>query len=271
MSDQPVLLSREGAIAVVELNRPSAGNTINMALALSLTSVVEAIAADDTVRCVVLTGVGKLFCGGGDIGEMAEAGDEASSFLLKLATVLHDSIEKLSKMNKPLVVLVNGPAAGAGMSLAMSGDIVLAARSAHFTAAYSGIGLTPDGGMSWLLPRLVGLRRAQEIILTNRRIASSEAEEIGLVTRVVDYADLRAEGMAIAAALAAGPVSALGGAKHLLASAQTNDLTTQLVAEANRISEAGAEPEAREGVAAFRARRQPRFADDGTLPSGKPE
>lgn len=261
MTASPVVLDREGAVAVITLNRPQVGNTVDMPLALELERVVDAVTADDSVRCVVLTGAGKLFCGGGDIGAFAAAGADAGSFLFDLAHALHRSVLKLADGVKPLVTLVNGPAAGAGLSLAIAGDVALASRSAHFTAAYGGVGLTPDGGMSWLLPRLVGLRRAQEIILTNRRIGADEAAAIGLVTRVVDDEALMDEGMAVAQAVACGAIQAIGGARRLLAQSFQNSLAEQLDLEAARIAEAGAGGEAGEGIAAFFERRKPDFVE----------
>ncbi|WP_068086745.1 enoyl-CoA hydratase/isomerase family protein [Novosphingobium rosa] len=260
MSDQTVLLRRDGPVAVLTLNRPDAGNTVNMPLALALEQAVDDVLADPALRCVVLTGAGKLFCGGGDIASFAQAAD-ASAFLFDLASALHRSVSKLAHGGKPLVTLINGPAAGAGLSLALLGDIVLASASAHFTAAYGLVGLTPDGGMSWLLPRLVGLRRAQEIILTNRRIGAQEAQAIGLVTRVVDAEALLEEGMALAHTLATGPTAALGGARDLLAAGFQNDLDSHLALEASRIARAGASDEAREGIAAFLTRRKPQFTE----------
>ncbi|MES2302048.1 MAG: enoyl-CoA hydratase-related protein [Pseudomonadota bacterium] len=260
MSDSPVLLTHDGAVAIVTLNRPSAGNTVDMALAVALEQVVDAVIADDAVRCVVLTGAGKLFCGGGDIGAFAAAGSEASAFLHGLATALHRSVLKLAGMAKPLVTLVNGPAAGAGLSLAISGDIVLASAQAHFTAAYGAVGLTPDGGMSWLLPRLVGLRAAQDIILTNRRIDAEEAVRIGLITRAVSSEALMTEGLAIAHRLANGATQAIGGARALLASSFHHDFAEHLEAEAARIGVAGDGAEASEGIAAFLDRRKPDFS-----------
>lgn len=265
MSETPVLLVRDGAVAIVTLNRPAAGNTVDMPLALALEAIVDGIAADADVRCVVLTGAGKLFCGGGDIGSFAAAGEGASAFLHELATVLHRAVRKLGEMAKPLITLVNGPAAGAGLSLAIGGDIVLATPGAHFTAAYGAVGLTPDGGMSWLLPRLVGLRAAQDIILTNRRIGAEEAARIGLITRVVESDALIAEGMALAHGLAAGATQAMGGARALLAASFQQDFARHLDAEAQRIGEAGGSAEAREGVAAFLSRRKPDFS--GRTPS----
>lgn len=260
MTDQPVLLHRDGAVAVVTLNRPEAGNTVNMPLAQALEQAVDEALADPALRCVVLTGAGKLFCGGGDIAGFAQAPD-ASAYLFDLAGTLHRSVSRLVHGAKPVITLVNGPAAGAGLSLALLGDVVLSSASAHFTAAYGFVGLTPDGGMSWLLPRLVGLRRAQEIILTNRRIGAQEAQAIGLVTRVVENEALLEEGMALARTLAAGPIAALGGARALLAAGFQQDLDSHLALEAARIAQAGATAEAREGIAAFVERRKPDFTE----------
>lgn len=260
MSDDLVLLERRDAVAILTLNRPAAGNTLDMPTAQRLEQQVAAVAGDPAVRCVVLTGMGKLFCGGGDVGSFGRASEGPAAFLFGLAGSVHRSVLALARMDKPLVTLVNGPAAGAGLSLAILGDVALAAPGAHFTAAYGMVGLTPDGGMSWSLPRLVGMRRAQEIILTNRRIAAQEAEQIGLVTRVVEAEALLEEGLAVAQRLAQGPVAAIAGARALLAQSLQNDLATQLDLEVVRISQAGAGAEAAEGIAAFAERRPPRFA-----------
>ncbi|MBB3358036.1 MULTISPECIES: enoyl-CoA hydratase/isomerase family protein [unclassified Novosphingobium] len=259
MSDDLVLVERRGAVAIVTLNRPAAGNTLDMPTATRLEQVVASVAGDASVRCVVLTGTGKLFCGGGDVGSFGRASEGPSAFLFALAGSVHRSVLALARMGKPLVTLVNGPAAGAGLSLAILGDVALAAPSAHFTAAYGMVGLTPDGGMSWTLPRVVGLRRAQEIILTNRRIGAEEAAQIGLVTRVVAAETLLDEGLAVAERLAQGPVGAIAGARALLAASMQNDLATQLDLEVVRIADAGAGAEAAEGIAAFAERRPPRF------------
>lgn len=254
-----VLLHRDGGIAHLTLNRPDAGNAIDPALAADLARAATDVAADPAVRCVLLTGAGRLFCAGGDVGGMAAAGADAPRFLRDLADTLHGAVVTMATMAKPLVVAVNGPAAGAGLSLALLGDVVIASRSAHFTAAYTGIGLSPDGGMSWLLPRIVGLRRAQAMILTNARIGADEAERIGLVTRTVDDADLADEAQRTAQALVAAPTAAIGAARHLLLEGATATLRDHLEAEAATIAAAGGHPESREGVAAFLARRKPVF------------
>src|SRR3546814_554431 len=214
---------------------------------------------DPAIRCVVLTGAGKLFCGGGDVQAFSAAGDQVSSYLSELAGTLHMAVTRLMRMAKPLLVLVNGPAAGAGLSLAICGDMVLAARSAHFTAAYGMVGLSPDGGMSWLLPRLIGMRRAQAMIIGNQRVSANEAEAIGLVTRTVDDAALLSEGANLAEKLTSSATEAIGAARALLLESYDGALEAQLERETRSITARGASPECREGVAAFLGRRKPDF------------
>jgi len=245
-------------IARITLARPDVGNAIDLPLARALLSAAIACETDAAIRCVVLTGHGRLFCAGGDVAAMREAGDKLPLMLTELIAVFHAAVSRLARMPKPLLVLVNGPAAGAGFSLAMLGDVVLSSRSAHYTAAYGAIGLTADGGLSWLLPRLVGLRKAQEIILTNRRIKAEDAEAIGLVTRTVDDDALIDEGNAAATALANAPVAALGAARALLKESYESGLETQLDRELRSMAVA-ADLEAREGLAAFFAKRPPVF------------
>jgi 2-(1,2-epoxy-1,2-dihydrophenyl)acetyl-CoA isomerase len=259
MSDEPVLFSVEDGVAWIRLNRPAAGNAVNLPLAHGVLQAAIRCDQDAEVRCVVITGEGKLFCGGGDVAAMKESGDGVPGFLSELAGTFHMANARLARMAKPLLVLVNGPAAGAGFSLAISGDVVLAAKSAHFTAAYTMVGLTPDGGLSWTLPRLVGLRKAQEIILRNPRIGSEEAEAMGLITRAVDDAALEAEGRKLAAELANGPTGAFGRARNLLLESYGSNLETQLEREVRSLSASGATAECREGVDAFLSRRKPDF------------
>lgn len=259
MSDAPLLFEREGSIARLTLSRPAAGNAIDLPLARALRDAALVCDTDAGIRCVVLSGKGRLFCAGGDLGLMADAGDRLDAALSELAGTLHAALSRLARMRKPLLVLVNGPAAGAGLSLAICGDVVLSARSAHYTAAYGSIGLTPDGGMSWWLPRIVGLRKAQEIILSNRRIDAVEAEAIGLVTRLVDDAALADEGAIVAQRLAASATAALGAARGLLLDSYRNGFETHLEQEARTITAAAATAESREGVAAFVGKRKPQF------------
>lgn len=256
---EPVRFSVENGIAHITLNRPDAGNAIDLPMARALADIANRCQSDAAIRCVVLTGSGRLFCAGGDIGAFRAAGDDVEAMLLDLAGTLHVAVARFARMAKPLLTLANGPAAGAGLSLAIAGDVVLCGASAHFTAAYGGIGLTPDGGMSWLLPRLIGLRKAQEMILTNRRVKADEAERIGLVTRTVGDDALAADGAAIAQSLARAATGAVGAARALLRDTFQTSLETQLETEALSISRAGASAEGREGVAAYFAKRPPDF------------
>lgn len=259
MSKPPITLDVTDGIAWLTLARPEERNSINPAFASTLRELADRVAADSAIRCVVLTGSGKFFSVGGDIGAFSEAGDEVETAVANLARSFHAGVHRLATMEKPLVTAINGPAAGAGLSLAILGDIALAAASAHFTSAYSAVGLTPDGGASWLLPRLVGLRRAQEMVLMNRRIDAQEAAAIGLITRVVPDDELRQETLAIAATLATGPVRALARCSTLLRESATADFAMQLDREGASIALSADAAEGREGIASFLAKRQPRF------------
>ncbi|OAN65848.1 enoyl-CoA hydratase/isomerase family protein [Sphingomonas sp. TDK1] len=256
---ETVLLHREGPVARLTLNRPEVGNAIDPALAAALAKAARIVAADPTVRCVVLTGAGRLFCAGGDLAGIAAAGDGASRFLHDLADMLHDAVFTLATMAKPLLVVANGPAAGAGLSLVLLGDVALAARTAHFTAAYAGVGLTPDGGMSWLLPRLVGLRQAQAMLLTNRRVDAEAAERLGIVTQTVEDDALDAEAHRLAARLVRSPSGAIGAARGLLLEGAVSALRSHLDREAATIAAAAGTAEGQEGIAAFLDRRTPDF------------
>ncbi|HMN43673.1 MAG TPA: enoyl-CoA hydratase-related protein [Povalibacter sp.] len=260
MSTNPSLLfEREGAVATLRLNRPDVGNALDIPLARSLMEAAIQCDEDDAIRCVVLTGNGRMFCAGGDVGAFAAAGDSLPAMLKEITAYLHAAITRLSRMGKPLVTAVNGPAAGAGYSLAVLGDIALAARSAHFTLAYTALGLTPDGGSTWLLPRLVGLRRAQELALLNKRLSAEEAATLGLVTRAVDDAGLGAEAGQIAQQLAASATPALGKVRNLLLTSFSSTLEAQMEAEARSIADSSRTRYGREGVAAFVTRRKPDF------------
>lgn len=260
MSSSPLLFERDGAVARLTLNRPDAANALDMPLGRALVEAAIECDSDASIRCVILTGAGRMFCAGGDVALMAAAGDKVGAVVGELASTLHMAMSRFARMNKPLITLINGPAAGAGYGLALSGDVVLAARSASFVAAYGSLGVTPDGGLTWLLPRLVGLRRAQEIVLANRKLDAAEAEAIGLITRAVDDADLAAEGTKLATRLAQGATSAIGRSRALLLQSFENGWETHLELESRGIAASIAAPEGREGVAAFLAKRKPDFA-----------
>lgn len=255
-----LLFACEAGVARLSLNRPDNANTLDLDMAREMFRASIECDEDKSIRAVLLTGNGKLFCAGADINGFAAAGASVSRMAKELTTVLNGFISRLLRMNKPLVVAVNGPAAGAGLSIAMLGDIVIAAPEAHFSMAYTAIGLTPDLGATWLLPRLVGLRRAQELALTNRRVLAPEAAEIGLITRVARQ-DALAEADAIARTLAQGPTAALGQTRALLARSFTTGLEEQMELEARSIAAALGGVEAQEGIRAFLSKRPPDFTN----------
>jgi 2-(1,2-epoxy-1,2-dihydrophenyl)acetyl-CoA isomerase len=259
MSEPPLLFERRGGVAVLTLNRPSVGNAIDVPLARALMEASIVCDEDDSIRCVMLTGAGKFFCAGGDVAGFTSAGDAIPSLLKELTAYLHMAIARFARMPKPLLCVVNGAAAGAGFSLAILGDIVLAARSAKFSLAYGAIGLSPDGGATWLLPRLVGLRRAQELALTNKRIDATEAATLGLITRAVDDASLVAAAAETAGLLTKSATKAIGRTRQLLLSSFGNSLETQMELESRSIADAGRGAESREGFAAFIGKRAPAF------------
>ncbi|HLS82855.1 MAG TPA: enoyl-CoA hydratase-related protein [Steroidobacter sp.] len=260
MSDKSsLLIERDGAVATLRLNRPDAGNALDVPLSRALLEAAIACDEDDSIRCVVLAASGRLFCAGGDISSFAAAGDALPALLKEITAYVHAAISRLAHMNKPLVTAINGPAAGAGFSLALLGDIAIAARSAHLSLAYSAIGLSPDGGATWLLPRLIGLRRAQEMALLNRRVTADEAATLGLITRAVDDAALVEEVREVSQRLAASATPALGKVRNLLAGSFSASLEAQMEAEAQGIAQLSRTDYGREGVAAFLAKRKPNF------------
>ncbi len=257
-TEAPLLFTHADGIARLTLNRPQAGNAIDVPLAQALMEAAIACDEDDSIRVVLLTGAGRLFCAGGDVTGFAAAEDRLPALLKLLTAYLHSAVARFARMGKPLVTAINGPAAGAGFPLALLGDIALAASTAHFTIAYGAIGLSPDGGTTWLLPRLVGLRRAQELTLLNKRVSAPEAAALGLITRVVED-NLEAEALAVAAELARGATRALGRTRNLLLTSFGHSLEEQIELEAREIAAAARDSEGREGVAAFIAKRKPDF------------
>jgi 2-(1,2-epoxy-1,2-dihydrophenyl)acetyl-CoA isomerase len=250
-----VHLRRSGRVRIIVLDRPNRANALDLAMALRLREAVAAL--DSGTGCVLIQAEGRAFCAGGDVAAFAAA-EPPGRFLAELAEVLHESVAALAAAEFPVVAAVHGWAAGAGMSLAAICDIVLAGTSARFRAAYPGVGLSPDGGLSWSLPRLVGRSRAAELLLTDRLLDAEEAARIGLVARVVPDADLHDEAFTLAQQLADGPTMALGRTKRLLSHGDTS-LTDQLSAEAASIALCADGPEGRAGVSAFVEGRAPRF------------
>jgi 2-(1,2-epoxy-1,2-dihydrophenyl)acetyl-CoA isomerase len=260
MSDfEHIKFDRQGAIAHIRLNRPEAANGLDALMASELHQAARLCDADAELKAVVLSADGRFFCAGGDIKEMLSHGDAVGDGIKSLADDLHAAISLLARMQAALIVAVNGVAAGAGFSLALVGDIVLAAESSSFTMAYTRAGLCPDGSSSYFLPRLVGLRRAQELMLTNRTLSAGEASDLGLVTRVVSDDELQTQADQLAAELAASARLSTAYVKKLLLASAGNDLETQMELEGQLVSQCAASPDGREGIQAFVDKRKPDF------------
>jgi 2-(1,2-epoxy-1,2-dihydrophenyl)acetyl-CoA isomerase len=259
MSNTDVLVEVAEGVCYITLNRPDVANAVNLALAQALLGAAIRCHQDAAIRAVVLTGAGRMFCAGGDLKEMAKCGDELSGALKELTVYLHAALAHFARMEKPLVTAINGSAAGAGVSLALIGDIVLAASSVRFTLAYAAAGLVPDAGATFFLPRLIGLRRTQELMFTNRRLDAAEALDWGMITRVVPDDTLATEVATLARTLASGPTRAFGIAKRLLGVSLANSLETQMELESHAIAEVARTQDGGEGIAAFLEKRGARF------------
>lgn len=258
MSDDtsPLLLSREGAVAILRFNRPQALNAIDVSMAQAFLAAVRGLAADPGVRALLLCGEGKGFMAGGDLAVLSADPQGGAAALIG---PLHEALQLLATLDLPVIAQVHGVAAGAGLSLMLQADFVLAAKGTRFNLAYVNIGASCDVGASWALPRWVGLRRALEIALLGDMLDAEAAERMGLINRVVAADALPAEALALAQRLAAGPTRALGQLRRLLRGSVERDLPAQLAAEEAAFQACAATADFREGVDAFFARRKPAF------------
>jgi 2-(1,2-epoxy-1,2-dihydrophenyl)acetyl-CoA isomerase len=256
----PLLLRRNGTIATIELNRPEIGNAVDVTLARALLQAAIACDEEETIRCVVLRGSGRMFCVGGDVRTFFAAGDAVSSLVKEITACVHAAMTRFAHMKKPLLTAINGPAAGVGLSLALLGDVVIAARAANFTMAYTALGLSPDGGATWLLPRLVGLRKAQELALLNACVTADEAVTLGLITHACEDAAFTEQVQSMADRLATAATPALGKVRNLLLDSFNTSLEQHMEAETQAIAELSRAVHGREGVAAFVAKRPPNFS-----------
>jgi 2-(1,2-epoxy-1,2-dihydrophenyl)acetyl-CoA isomerase len=254
-------LGSAGPVTRIVLNRPDAANCINDVLAREL--------ADAAMRCdvaetkvVLLTGTGRFFCAGGDLKAMAASSLGTGRYVKGMADDLHRAISTFARMDAVLIIAVNGVAAGAGFSLAMIGDLVLAAESASFTMAYTKVGLSPDGSSSYYLPRLIGVRRTQDLMLTNRRLSAREAAEWGLITEVVPDDELASRADAMTTQIAAAARASSSAVKKLLMMTFGNGLEEQMEIEGRLIAACADTADGREGIDAFLNKRTAKFAQD---------
>jgi 2-(1,2-epoxy-1,2-dihydrophenyl)acetyl-CoA isomerase len=256
MSSPPVLLDVEAGVAHLRLNRPDVANALNHELLRSLVDAIMRCHGDAGVRAVLLTGEGRNFCGGGDVRDFAARGEHLPDHLRTVTAYLQMAVSGLMRLEAPVVAAVQGHATGGGgFGLMCASDLVIAGASARFMLGATRVGMAPDAGLSVTLQRIVGLRRAMDIALTNPMLSAAEALDIGLVTRVVPDEDLVAEARELARSLADGPTRALAETKRLLWTGTGASVEDCLADEARTVAQLSGTADAREGLAAVIERR----------------
>ena len=259
MDYQTLNFDVDSGVATITLNRPEALNAMSPAMAKELHEVALQIDANNSVRAVILTGIGKAFCAGGDLGAFVAAGEQARTLILQMTGDLHLALSRLSRNRAPVIAAVNGTAAGAGFSLAMAADLAIAEEQAVFTMAYTNAGLSPDGSSTYFMPRKIGDRRTRELMLTNRVLTAPEALDWGVVNQVVESGGSLAAARVLAAGMAQGPTEAYAQVKRLLDSSFSQSLETQMELEARAIADQVASVDGQEGMLAFVEKRKPQF------------
>ncbi len=259
MTEPTVLISTTGRVRTLCLNRPAALNSFTAVMHGELLPALQAAAADPGIRAVIITGSGRGFCAGQDLSDPAMTGEVDVGAVIEMR--YRPLSERLFSMPVPTIAAVNGVAAGAGANVAIGCDIVFAARSAGFIQAFSKIGLIPDAGGSWLLPRLVGRARALALAMTGDKLPAEEAERIGLIWKCVDDAALMDTALAMAQRLAAMPSRALAATRRVIDAGSRSSLAEAVTLEARTQGELGRAPDFAEGVAAFLGKRAPKFTD----------
>ena len=253
----------QDGITTLVMNRPEARNALSMDMRAALADVLHDIERDESVRCVVLKGAGEHFMAGGDVKGMGESikkspAEIRKEFILRIHD-LHPIMFAMRRMPKPIIASCQGAAAGAGVSMALACDLVIASEDAFFTLAYCRIGTSPDGSSSFHLPRAVGIKKAMEIALLGDRFDAQTAKDIGMINFVVPTAELEVETNALAQRLAAGPTHVYGNTKALFYRSLESEFEAQLQAEAEYFSDCASRPDFREGVSAFIEKREAKF------------
>lgn len=259
MDFEKILFDVDGGVATITFNRPDQAHAMDLPVMRDLMHAAIRCDEDRTIRAAVITGKGRFFSAGGDLASFADAGDDAGALLKEMTTYFHAAVSRFSRMDAPLIAAVNGVAAGAGFSLVAACDLAIAAESAMFTSAYTAASLTPDGSSTYFVPRLVGMRRAMELMLTNRRLSAAEAFEWGLVNRIVPDDELMPVVTEMASGLASGATLAFGAVKRMLHESFSGTLETQMEMEARSIAAMSHTHDGREGIDAFFNKRQPEF------------
>ena len=254
-----ILVSQDAGVLCITLNRPEKLNAFNAEMHHLLRAAIEQAADDIAVRCVLITGAGRGFCAGQDLSERDVGGAAPIDLSVSIGSHYNPLIRRLRALPKPVLCAVNGVAAGAGANIALACDLVLAARSASFVQSFSKIGLVPDSGGTWLLPRLVGSPRAMGLALLGEKLSAEDAERWGLIWKVLDDGQLMPQATALAQDLARGPTKGYALLKKALHASAGNSLEAQLDLERDLQREAGASEDYREGVSAFKEKRPPKF------------
>jgi 2-(1,2-epoxy-1,2-dihydrophenyl)acetyl-CoA isomerase len=254
---EELLVNHNNGITTITLNRPAVFNSFNRSMALALHAALDNAANDEAVRCIVLTGEGRAFCAGQDLGEVIDPAGPG------LPNIVHQHynpiIRRLRTIEKPIIAAVNGVAAGAGANIALACDICVAKASATFIQAFSKIGLVPDSGGTWMLPRLIGLQRATALAMLGEKVAAADAMAMGMIFKAVADDDFEQTIANMSTQLANMPTKALGMTKRAFNMAFENDLNTQLDLEGELQTAAGQTHDYKEGVAAFIEKRKPAF------------
>lgn len=256
MSEESVIVTRKGGVAIIRLNEPKSMNAMSAGIKAGLDGCVPTLLEDDSVRSILITGTGEAFCAGGDIRNMGRATPASTRERMRRS---YRWAGRLLKADKPIVTAVNGAAAGAGVSLALMGDVVIASKTAYFTTGFVKIGVVPDLGLLATLPRAVGTLRAKDMLLTSRKVSAEEAVQIGLATRLVEPAELLDKAMEVAEQFANGPTIAYGLLKKMVSKAYDASFDEFLDAEAFAQGTVMASEDFIEGITAFREKRRPKF------------
>ena len=259
MAYEKIVLTRENGLATITLNAPDRLNAVSRKMIAEIKSCWEELAADTSVRAVLLTGAGRGFCAGADLADPDRTASATADAGSALDQFFNPVIRAMRALPKPIVSAVNGVAAGVGMSFALASDVAIAGKSASFLQAFARIGLLPDGGSTWFLPRMAGDARARGLAMLAPQISAEQAREWGLIWDVVEDADLMPKATEIARKLADGPTLALARIKEALNKAGGNDLAAQLDLERDSQRVLGKTDDFKEGVAAFLGKRKANF------------
>jgi 2-(1,2-epoxy-1,2-dihydrophenyl)acetyl-CoA isomerase len=257
---QTIVLEKINGVANLTLNRPDRLNSFNVQMHEELQSALDDIATDGETRCVVLTGAGRGFCAGQDLGDRAVSADQAAPDLgMSVEKFYNPLIRRITNLKMPVICALNGVAAGAGASVVMACDIVIAAKSASFILSFAKVGLVPDSGSSWHFARAIGLPRAKAMAMLGNKVKAEQAEQWGLIYQVVEDEELHSTSMELGNHLAKQPTEALANIKELVHTAFDYSLNEQLERERKAMQHLGRSDDYREGVASFMEKREPNF------------